>query len=207
MLITYALCMADVTGGCYVRSHVPAPSQQLADIPVVNTVEATRRRHLCSQVFCSKQQPRCGTCPLQSMCEYALHKGPCMATPLADAAGGAQPAVAAGPALAVADAQAGEATRGSGSTTGQEATGSLAATAQRVGTGQDAVPDDAARSHAAPRAVPLVLSAAEREVHVLRILAAAVEARPDSTEQTPPSEPVEMELNRHVHMFLVCAWR
>lgn len=31
---------------------------------------------LLMQVFCSKQQPRCGACPLQDMCEYALHKGP-----------------------------------------------------------------------------------------------------------------------------------
>ena len=30
---------------------------------------------LLVQVFCSKQLPRCGACPLQYMCEYALHKG------------------------------------------------------------------------------------------------------------------------------------
>ena len=33
------------------------------------------------QVFCSKQQPRCGACPLQEMCEYALHKGPRLVLP------------------------------------------------------------------------------------------------------------------------------
>ena len=33
------------------------------------------------QVFCSKQQPRCGACPLQGMCEYALHKGPRLELP------------------------------------------------------------------------------------------------------------------------------
>ena len=37
------------------------------------------------QVFCSKQQPRCGTCPLRDICEYALHGGPRMPSPTTDA--------------------------------------------------------------------------------------------------------------------------
>ena len=147
------------------------------------------------QVFCSKQQPRCGTCPLRSMCEYALHKGPCMPAPLADAGNGSQPAAAAGPALAPDDALAGAATRGSGSTSGEEATESLAAVAER-GTGVDsAVPDEAALAHAAPRVMLPTLTVADREAHVLRILAAAVEPQPEGSKQSPSAEPADLALD------------
>lgn len=149
------------------------------------------------QVFCSKQQPRCGTCPLRGMCEYALHKGPCMAAPLVGA--GSQPAAAAGPAPAAEDAEAGDAMRGSGSMTGREAkeTDSHAAVAERAASVDDAVPHDVALAHAAPRAVLPVLTAADREAQVLRILGAAVDTQPTGSEQTPPVEPVELDLTRH----------
>ncbi len=148
-------------------------------------------------MFCSKQQPRCGTCPLRSMCEYALHKGPCMAAPLADAGAGSQPAAAAGPALAPEDAQAGEPMRRSCSTAGEEATDSRAAAVEWADSVHDAVPDDASLCRAAPRAMPPMLTVAGREAHVLRILAAAVEPQPEGSKQPPSVEPVELDLARH----------
>lgn len=47
------------------------------------------------QVFCSKQQPRCGACPLQGMCEYAQHKGPRLQLPGEEAAAAAAAAARA----------------------------------------------------------------------------------------------------------------
>ena len=52
-------------------------------LPGVTQTSSVRSHLICGalQVFCSKQQPRCGTCPLQGMCEYALHNGPRMPSP------------------------------------------------------------------------------------------------------------------------------
>ena len=178
--------------------HEPCTYLDLVLLPQWELLKAAHKRSP-SQVFCSKQQPRCGTCPLRSMCEYALNKGPCMAAPLVEAEAGSQSPAAAGPAPAAKNAVTAGSNPDLDRAAGEEATESHAAATQPGDSPHDGVPGNSPLLHAAPRVVAPALTAADREAHVLRILAAVVESQPESSEQAPPVQPVrlELDLNRH----------
>ena len=189
----------DITGA---RPHPSAASTLISMCRLIRLLSTIMMGHhhdvrVPAQVFCSKQQPRCGTCPLRSMCEYALHKGPCMAAPLTEIEARSQPAEAADPTPAAdSAAEADDATQDGGGDMREEASESHGGAAQRSDSEQAADPEVMPQAIAALRAAPAMLTAADREAHVTRILAAAVVSQPERTEQAAPSKPEALDPNR-----------